>query len=171
VDYTEGNGPHNWSSRDVMNSLGRFAGSLSGGGNGNVNGSGGNRIQLDGPMVDVVWKVVLEKPWARNVRRFLQNNFGILYSCIGRGFYLCLVGGLAFGQGFIIIQLLGCGFVLMGLWTISLKFRYPSLDNAIFMQFDGEGYDMDGADDDGSVLTWTSVPSGGESKRLLGGQR
>lgn len=88
-------------------------------------------------MGSVLWKMVVDGEQTRSVRRFMQDNFGILYSCKGRGVYICLVGGIAVGQGWL-IALLGFSFICLGLWTISLGIRYPALDKAFTSNLDTE---------------------------------
>jgi hypothetical protein len=125
-----------------------------------VNGNGVN-INAAQVAAELAWTIVLEKKWARRTRYFLQNNFGILYSCVGRGLYLCFVGSVAVGQNFLLIQVCGLGFVLMGLWTITLSFRFPSLENAMVMNLEDEfGKKSDNVSVGGgsSVITWSSIP-------------
>jgi len=123
-------------------------------------GNGLNAVQV----AEIVWKLALEKRWARQVRYFFQNNFGILYSCVGRGVYFCFVGSLALGQGFLLIEILGACFMLMGLWTISLSFRYPALEKAMLMDLEDEfGERQEGADGGGSVVSWSSIRSSSRS--------
>lgn len=119
-------------------------------------------ISLNAAQVaELVWTLVLEKRWARRMRYFLQNNFGILYSCIGKGSYLCFVGTVAIGQKFIVIEILGLGFVFFGMWTISLRFRYPSLEKAMVMDLESEfGEEEDDASVAGaSAVSWSSMRS------------
>lgn len=116
-------------------------------------------------VADIVWRMALEQRWARQVRYFLQDNFGILYSGTGRGVYLCIVGSLALGQGFIIIEIIGACFMLMGLWTIYLSFRFPSLEKALIMDLEHEFGNVDHQDDaSGSAVTWSSVKSNSSSR-------
>lgn len=118
-------------------------------------------INLNAAQVaELVWTLVLEKRWARQLRYFLQNNFGILYSCVGKGIFLCFVGSVAIGQKFIMIEIVGFGFVIFGMWTISLRFRYPYLEKAMVMDLESEF----GEEDDSSVagesaVSWTSIHS------------
>jgi hypothetical protein len=125
----------------------------------NVVGGGMNATQV----AELAWTIVLERKWARRTRYFLQNNFGMLYSSMGRGVYLCFVGSVAVGQNFILIELLGLGFILMGLWTISLTFRFPSLERAMIMNLEDEFGDRSDdaslAGGGSSVVTWSSIPS------------
>lgn len=128
--------------------------------NGNINVNMSNAAQV----ADIVWKLALEKKWARQIRYFLQNNFGILYSCMGRGLFLCFVGTVALGQGFPVV-IVGAGFLLMGLWTISLSFRFPALEKAMVMDLEGEfgGY-KDDASVASSAVTWSSLRSSARSE-------
>jgi len=141
---------------------------------GNVNVNVNVNINNAAEVADIVWKMVLEKRWARQIRYFLQNNVGILYSCTGRGVYLCFVGSVALGQGFFLIEILGAGFMLMGLWTIFLSFRFPALEKALIMDLEGEFGERDDevSVNSGSAVTWSSVRShssakGEEHKSLL----
>ena len=88
-------------------------------------------------MGSVLWKMVVDGEQFRSVRRFMQDNFGILYSCKGRGIYICFVGGIALGQGWL-LSILGCSFICLGVWTISLGIRYPALDKAFVSNLDME---------------------------------
>jgi len=118
-------------------------------------------------MADVVWRNALEERWARQLRYFLQDNFGIFYSCIGRAFFFMVIGGLAFGQDFILIQVIGIGFMLMGIWLITLRMRYPSLEKALVMDLEHEfgGVRSGGSqstmnstnNDNESVISWSNV--------------
>jgi len=141
--------------------------SVAGGGGGGlllvkaaVGGSGGGGINAS-QVAELAWTIVLERKWARRTRYFLQNNFGMLYSCVGRGIYLCFVGSVAVGQNFILIQVLGLGFILMGLWTISLSCRFPLLEKAMIMNLEDEFGDVrdDASIGGSSVVTWSSIPS------------
>merc|ERR1712038_393023 len=133
-----------------------------------------------------VVNTAVEQKHARRVRFFLQDNFGILYSCVGRGLYFCLVGGLALGEGIIFMEVIGYSFMLMGVWMISLRFRYPSLDKAFVMDFsldDEFGENRNGGvgssrgslydnEDQDSAVTWSSVSATnvdlpGERKSLM----
>ena len=135
-------------------------------GNGSINM---NAAQV----VELVWTVVLEKRWARQLRYFLQSNFGILYTCVGKGAFLCFVGSVAIGQKFLLIEILGAGFVLFGLWTISLRFRYPALEKAMIMDLENEFGECDDISLAGeSAVTWSSFHSSirsnsGEKRNLL----
>jgi len=120
-------------------------------------------------LVDVVWRGALEELWARRLRYFLQDNFGIFYSCLGRGFLFFFLGSLAWGQQFFVIRAIGIAFMMMGTWTISLKFRYPAFDKVLMMELDyefGESRAVE-VDDvgEGSVISWSSV---GGSNRSVG---
>jgi len=123
-------------------------------------------------------------PMQRSIQLFLKDNFGILYSCVGRGICLIVAGGLALGQGFMIMHFIGELFIFLGLWTISLKFRFPTLDmtyendlvRSIVVQDSGSksfgfGFGTGGDEsthacnsEGGSIATWTSLH---ESQRLL----
>ena len=134
---------------------------------------GNGSINLNPAQVaELVWTVVLEKRWARQVRYFLQSNFGILYSCAGKGIFLCFVGSVAIGQKFLLIEILGAGFVLFGLWTISLRVRYPALEKAMIMDLEQEFGDCDLSSTGESAVTWSSIHSSirstsGEKRSLL----
>ncbi|GFH53620.1 predicted protein [Chaetoceros tenuissimus] len=141
-------------------------------GNGNINSRDLNTEDV----VGLVWTVVLQKRWVRRIRYFLQNNFGILYSCLGKGFYFCFVGTVAIGQKFIIIELVGIGFIVLGLWTITLSYRYPAIEKAMIVDLEREFGTMDGSSSrshsNSISLSWTSVHSsinngGDETTSLL----
>jgi hypothetical protein len=126
-------------------------------------------------ITELVWKTVLESKVARQIRYFLQENFGILYSCWGRGLYLLFVGGICFGQGILWMgKLVGGMFFMFGIWTISLKYHNPLFEKALIMDLDHEfkadatypKYDRD------RIVTWTSLRSRmnhnvGERQRLI----
>lgn len=130
-------------------------------------------INLNAAQVaELVWTLVLEKRWARHLRYFLQNNFGILYSCIGKGTFLCFVGSVAIGQKFILIEILGIGFVVFGMWTISLRFRYPSLEKAMVMDLESEfGEEDDSSVAGASAVSWSSIHSSIRSTSNKGERR
>lgn len=119
-------------------------------------------------LVDVVWRGALEELWARRLRYFLQDNFGIFYSCLGRGFLFFFLGSLAWGQQFFVIRAIGLAFMMMGTWTISLKFRYPAFDKMLMMELDNEFGESRAVEVDdvgeSSVISWSSV--GGSNKSL-----
>lgn len=130
-------------------------------------------------IAELAWKTVLQSNLAKRIRYFLQENFGILYSCWGRGIYLCFVGGIALGQGILWMgTLVGSMFFMFGIWTISLKYRNPLFEKALIMDLDHEfktqdryqKYEGDG------IVTWTSLRSRmnnniGERQRLIKGVR
>lgn len=121
---------------------------------------------------EIVWKMALDQRWARQIRYFLQDNFGMLYSCSGRGLYLCFVGSVALGQEFIIIELIGVGFMILGFWTVFLSFRFPALEKALIMEDlehefgSRRGMEQDDASSihSGSAVTWSSVHSSTRSE-------
>lgn len=128
-------------------------------GNGNINSRDLNTEDV----VGLVWTLVLQKRWVRRIRYFLQNNFGILYSCLGKGFYFCFVGTVAIGQKFIIIEMVGIGFIVLGLWTITLSYRYPAIEKAMIVDLEREFGIMRGSSSrshsNSISLSWTSVHS------------
>jgi len=168
-----------------------------GNGNGNNSGSGmQNNIQHQllneglnktageaiNQTFETVWEVVIEQRFTRRIRYFLQSNFGILYSCTGRAIYLCFVGGLALGEGLIFMEIIGILFVIMGIWMLTLGFRFPALDRTLVMdsleyefgsQYNtsSDGNSVNGGGGSGSVITWSSVASksanGGETRSLI----
>lgn len=123
-----------------------------------------NNMQLQqnaSQMADIVWRNALEEKWARRLRHFLQDNFGIFYSCIGRAFFFLVIGGMAFGQDFIVIQIIGLGFMFMGFWLITLRIRYPALEKALIMtgledEF-GDKKQIVSNNDNESVVSWSNV--------------
>ena len=133
----------------------------------NVDGLYGNLNFNATQMAEIVWKTALEQRWARQVRYFLQDNFGILYSCVGRGFYLCFIGSVAIGQGFP-QSINGFCFMLMGLWTLTLRCRFPSLEKAMIMDLESEfGEERERLHSrflgSKNGITWSSVRSAGSS--------
>ena len=84
--------------------------------------------------VETVWEITIEQEFARKIRFFLQDNFGMMFSCTGRGLYCIFIGGLALGEGFILMEIVGLGFVLMGFWIIGLGIKYPSLDKVFIIK-------------------------------------
>jgi hypothetical protein len=80
---------------------------------------------------------------------------------------------VAIGQKFLLIEILGAGFVLFGLWTISLRFRYPALEKAMIMDLENEFGECDDISLAGeSAVTWSSFHSSirsnsGEKRNLL----
>lgn len=130
-------------------------------------------------IAELAWKTVLQSKLAKRIRYFLQENFGILYSCWGRGIYLCFVGGIALGQGILWMgKLVGSMFFMFGIWTISLKYRNPLFEKALIMDLDHEFKNQDRYqkyEGDG-IVTWTSLRSRinnnvGERQRLIKGVR
>jgi hypothetical protein len=137
-------------------------------------------------IVKVVWGTVLQNPISRKVRYFLQSNFGILYSCKGRGLYLAFMGGVAIGQGWPMICL-GISYIVFGIWTVTLGWRYPLLEDALVMdeleeEFGGKVKTL--FDSGRSAVTWSSIHTGtgsgsyngtgstvGEEQSLLGSLR
>jgi hypothetical protein len=113
-------------------------------------------------VAELVWKTVLESKITIQIRYFLQENFGILYSCWGRGIYLCFVGGISLGQGILWMgKLVGGMFIMFGIWTISLKYRHPLFEKALIMDLDHEFKTEDTYQkyNRESIVTWTSLRS------------
>lgn len=109
--------------------------------------------------VETVWETVIEQRYARRLRYFLQSNFGILYTCLGRGFYLIFVGGLATGEGFILMRLVGLSFMIFGFWMLILGVRYPALDKVFVMDssLEDEFGENKNDDEENGTVTWTSI--------------
>lgn len=111
--------------------------------------------------VETVWEITIEQKFARRIRFFLQDNFGVLFSCTGRGLYCIFVGGLALGEGFIFMELTGLCFVLMGIWIISLGIKYPSLNKVFVMdsledEFGENHKSKNSWHVDDTPITWTN---------------
>lgn len=59
------------------------------------------------------------------VRDFLIDNFGILYSPLGRSIYMLLMGMLAFGQDAVLQMLLGILFMSNAVYTLVISCMFP----------------------------------------------
>ena len=78
------------------------------------------------------------------------------------------VGGLAIGEGFFLMEILGISFMIMGLWIITLGIRYPALDKVFVMhsleiEFGDDEYGS-AYDDEESAVTWTSLAGSSVSR-------
>lgn len=114
-------------------------------------------------IVKVVWGTVVQNPISRKVRYMLQSNFGILYSCKGRGVYLVFMGTVAIGQGWPMV-FLGISYIVFGIWTVTLGWRYPLLEDALVMdELEEEfGTKVQTLFDSGrSAVTWSSIHTTG----------
>jgi len=134
-------------------------------------------------IVKTVWGTALQNPLSRRMRYFLQSNFGLLYSCSGRGVYLAIMGSIAIGQGWPMVCL-GVSYILLGIWTVSLGWRYPLLEEALVMEeLEREfGEVVETSNSWRGEVTWSSIHSSGgrgtypgsmmgEAQNLLGSVR
>jgi len=122
----------------------------------------------------MMYRVVVNGPRRQRIRKFLRKYVCVLYYCIGRGLYLCVMSGLAWVCDTLIMRVLSVSLVLLGLWTILLKCLYPGLDRVCGEEWDfasetdGEYGDGDSSilTSLGSVVTWSSVigPVGNNSE-------
>lgn len=119
----------------------------------------------------VVYELVLSGRRER-IRNFLHKYVGILYSCIGRGIYLCVMGGLSWAHNTLLMEILGVSFGILGVWTITLHCRYPGLVKIYKEQKSMKRNVSVGVDDDssvgGSIIAWSSVVSTVEGSKAEG---
>lgn len=109
----------------------------------------------------VIYKVVVTGPKRRRIRAFLQKYVFILYSSIGRGLYLCVMGGVAWMHDEILMRILSISFGCLGLWTIVLRCRVPGLDRVFEHHKGWTRHDDEEDGDDSSILTGTSAATRG----------
>jgi len=122
----------------------------------------------------MMYRVIVNGPRRQRIRQFLRKYVCVLYYCIGRGSYLCVMSGLAWVSDTLLMRLLSVSLGLLGLWTILLRYFYPGLDRVCGEEWDfASETDAEYGDVDssiltslGSVVTWSSVvgPVGNKSE-------